>query len=242
VKYFDKLKTNWERFAKNDPLCSILTDENKKDSHWDIDDFFETGIVEIKDVMELIEANGISMKYEQAVDFGCGVGRLTQAMSSYFGKVFGIDISQQMINKANDLNKSENCSFCVVDNPNFQSIDDSQIDFIYSNITLQHIRPNSVFEYLDEFKRILKNGGLLVFQMPDKYHNDLFGYFRENIFIYNLYLNVKYLGKAKMETYCVRKGKIIRFMSSLGFELKLAKMNQNAGPKWKSYTYYFIKK
>ena len=45
-----------------------------------------------------------------------------------------------------------------------------------------------------------------------------------------------------METYCIRKEKIIEFMRNLGFESKLIEENQNAGPKWKSYTYFFIKK
>ena len=41
-----------------------------------------------------------------------------------------------------------------------------RFDFIYSNIVLQHIPREAQFGYVREFGRILKPGGIAVFQTP----------------------------------------------------------------------------
>ena len=38
-----------------------------------------------------------------ALDFGCGVGRLSQALTKYFEQVAGVDISHTMIAKAKEV-------------------------------------------------------------------------------------------------------------------------------------------
>jgi SAM-dependent methyltransferase len=43
---------------------------------------------------------------------------------------------------------------------------DDFFDFIYTNIVLQHMRPEYSKAYLKEFLRVLSPGGLLVFQLP----------------------------------------------------------------------------
>ena len=46
------------------------------------------------------------------------------------------------------------------------SIESSSVDFIYSRLVLQHMRPRFIRRYLAEFVRILKPGGVLLFQLP----------------------------------------------------------------------------
>ncbi len=45
------------------------------------------------------------MTFGKALDFGCGVGRLTQALADYFNEVAGVDVSPTMVNKALEYNK-----------------------------------------------------------------------------------------------------------------------------------------
>ena len=40
-------------------------------------------------------------------------------------------------------------------------------DFLYSSITLQHMPPELIRGYLAEFVRVLRRGGVLMFQLPE---------------------------------------------------------------------------
>lgn len=49
---------------------------------------------------------------KKALDFGCGMGRLTQALTKYFEEVYGIDIAPSMIKLTEKYNRYDNkCKF-----------------------------------------------------------------------------------------------------------------------------------
>ena len=62
-------------------------------SPWDAKDFFQTGVTEIDRVMEYAATLPVSFARHRALDFGCGIGRLTQALASHFSEVHGVDIA-----------------------------------------------------------------------------------------------------------------------------------------------------
>jgi hypothetical protein len=72
-----ELKRNWDMFGATDPLWSIYTAPGKEGNRWDPAEFFETGELEIAGVMDRVEALDIDLAGGSALDFGCGVGRLT---------------------------------------------------------------------------------------------------------------------------------------------------------------------
>ncbi len=80
MENFEKLQNTWDGFGKIDPLWAILTQPDKRNNKWDINEFFKTGEEEITQVMEYINSLHISLSRNKALDFGCGVGRLTQAL------------------------------------------------------------------------------------------------------------------------------------------------------------------
>ena len=163
----DKLKDDWEYLAERDALWAILTDGTKAGCKWDVDEFMATGEVEINTVLSHLAAIGCTPNFHgAALDFGCGVGRLTQPLARHFASCVGIDISQQMIQKAESLNQYKHCRYIA--NPNAQlPLEDASFSFIYSNIVLQHVPPRFSVEYLREFVRILAPGGILVFGVQD---------------------------------------------------------------------------
>ncbi len=157
-------KQDWEELGRLNPLWSILVYREK----WDIEEFFLTGEQEIQAVMECAMRLGYPKTHETVLDFGCGVGRLTRALSRYFPQCYGVDISESMIAKAKELNQLvTECMFVLNYEPHLRIFSDSSFDMIYTNIVLQHIPDARIIKaYIAEFIRLLKTDGLLVFQLP----------------------------------------------------------------------------
>lgn len=132
---------------------------------WSLDAFFATGEAEISAVFDKPEAK--PAKYDAALDFGCGVGRLTRALARRFERCYGIDTSHEMIEQARRLNADVgNCSFDVATLAGF---DHGSIDFVYSAFVLQHLRSEREIEKLvGEFLRVVAPGGAVVFQLPER--------------------------------------------------------------------------
>ncbi len=161
------VNTNWERHATTDPLWSILTHDENKNSMWNIHKFFETGKDEITEVISYAKKQSLPLNFGSALDFGCGVGRLTQALADYFKEVYGVDVSPAMVNKASEYNKhNDRVSFHLNLKSDLSLFENDTFDFIYSNITLQHMNKRLAKVYIIEMYRTLKPGGLLVFQEP----------------------------------------------------------------------------
>ncbi len=164
-----ELRKNWDALAMSDPLWAILTSPDKRGRRWDHDDFFQTGVNEIAAVMSYIESLGINIKRRRVLDFGCGVGRLTQPLAGYFHQVIGVDISPSMIELAERYNQHpENCSYLVNETDDLRCLDSKSFDFIYSSLTLQHIQTGHSKKYLREFLRVLSRQGLMIFELPSE--------------------------------------------------------------------------
>ena len=204
---------NWDALGKDDPLWVILTDPTKKGGRWDPKDFFATGETEINHLLQELKGKGHAVPKGVALDFGCGVGRLTQALAAHFETVHGIDISPSMIEHANRLNRyPEKVQYHVNGGNRLEAIEDRSVDFIYSNIVLQHIEPRFSKVYVQEFMRVLRPGGLAVFQMiratlPRKL-------FPESLVV--AYRNMKHKGKPYFGMFGVPEKEIIGIIEEGG--------------------------
>ncbi len=161
------VQKTYEVYGKEDPLYAVLSRKDAKDNKWDTDEFFATGRAEIADAMRHLASLGVEVKKGRAMDFGCGVGRLTQALCEEFSEAVGIDISYSMIENAEKYNKfGDRCEFRVNTTDDLAQLDDASFDFVYSNISLQHSPPEASSKYIAEFFRILQPGGVALFQIP----------------------------------------------------------------------------
>jgi ubiquinone/menaquinone biosynthesis C-methylase UbiE len=159
-------RRDWEDLGKLDPFWAVLTDSGKNNT-WDLDEFFRTGERDIAALMERAGQLGHPAERKAALDFGCGVGRLTQALAGYFEQCTGVDIAQSMVAKARELGKRPNCTFVVNTADNLRVFPDRQFDLVCTFIVLQHIGSRAAIKsYIAEFVRVLKPEGLLVFQLP----------------------------------------------------------------------------
>jgi SAM-dependent methyltransferase len=108
-----------------------------------------------------------------ALDFGCGLGRLTQALAEHFEHVIGVDIAPSMIRQARDLNRvGERCEYVVNDAADLRILGERRFDLITSSIVLQHIHPKYSLDYIREFVRLLEPGGLLLFDLTAEQGGD----------------------------------------------------------------------
>jgi SAM-dependent methyltransferase len=163
-----KTKQDWEDLAQLDAVWAINTHPAYRFGQGDMSAFFRKGEIEVAAMMAHAERLGYPRHREAALDFGCGVGRLTRALSSYFQQCYGVDIAQTMVEKARVLNSSySNCTFAVNEGEDLNAIPDAYFDLVYTSIVLQHqATQDAVKRYIGEFLRVLKNDGVLVFQLP----------------------------------------------------------------------------
>ena len=135
------VRQTWENLAQTDPLWAICTDDNKRGGKWNPPEFFATGEAEISKVLAHVAAIGRKPRWEgRALDFGCGVGRLTQALCERFAGCVGVDISATMIRLAQQYNRhGERCVYMLNDAQDLGKYCDGEFAFIYSSIVLQHL-------------------------------------------------------------------------------------------------------
>ena len=163
-----ELQKNWNELGKTDPLWAILTDPSCRGGKWDVERFFATGREEIAEVMQQADALHLPEHRGTALDFGCGVGRLTQALCGWFDRCYGVDIAPSMIDLARQYNRAGlKCEYFVNPHPDLRLFPDDQFDLVHSNIVLQHMRPEYSALYIREFVRVVRPGGLVIFQIPE---------------------------------------------------------------------------
>ncbi len=169
LRFLREAQRSWDRFAQSDPMWAVLSDPAKYGGLWDRDEFFDTGEREIADLWAILAAHKwIPNPLHRALDFGCGVGRLSQALALRVPEVIGVDLSPEMIVQAR--------RYCAKElNIRWLANADSRLPFpndhfslIYSNLTLQHIAPELAHAYIREFLRILMPEGIAVFQVPSR--------------------------------------------------------------------------
>lgn len=154
---------DWEEMASLDPLWAILSAPEKRFGNWDLNEFLRTGEEEIAALMSAASRLGVPRQFRHAIDFGCGIGRLTRAFLPHFSKCHGVDISSRMLEMAVRL--TPECDFRNA--PDLSSFPAGYGDLVYSNLVLQHQPDRShAIALITDMVRVLAPGGLLAFQIP----------------------------------------------------------------------------
>lgn len=161
-------RRDWDEIGRLDALWAILSHPAKRHGRWGVDEFLATGRREIDTMLETARRWKLPKRRGRALDFGCGVGRLTRALAAYFLSVVGVDVSEVMVSRARTLNAdTPSCAFEVMGASGLAGYPDQSFDLIYAWLVLQHIPQRSLIEHqLLDFVRLLADGGLLVFQLP----------------------------------------------------------------------------
>src|ERR1700722_8543946 len=161
-----ELQREWDALGASDPLGT--TDPSARVGRWNPDEFFASGEREISVAMEKLRELGVSFYSGIALDFGCGAGRLTQALARRFQSVYGVDIAPSLIEQAKRLSRSEKCHYLINGRDDLRIFPPEFFDFVYTSTALQYMEPHYSTKYIGEFLRILRPGGVLVFDLPER--------------------------------------------------------------------------
>lgn len=164
-----ELQKNWNEFGKRDPFWAVLTDPRCRNNKWDPAEFFASGESDVQAALDLVGSCGLRISRWRALDFGCAMGRLTQALCNRFSYCCGVDIAPSMIELANDYNNfPERCQYFLNAKDDLTLFPSACFDFVYTRLVLQHIRPPHNRRMIAELVRVLDQGGALVFQIPSE--------------------------------------------------------------------------
>jgi SAM-dependent methyltransferase len=164
------LRAHWERFGTRDPLWAVLTWPGTRYGRWRREDFLASGRSEIDRASSVVgavaEEIGVPAPANRALDFGCGVGRLTQALAEHFAEVDGVDIADSMLATARSWNAhGPRVRYHLNATGDLALFPAGRFDFVYTAHVLQHIEPRFVRRYVAEFLRVLADDGLLLIQL-----------------------------------------------------------------------------
>lgn len=199
-------------------MWAICVDSGRLGNRWTQEEFFETGNTEVSRVIDYVRSLGLTPdSAAAALDFGCGVGRLTRALTRYFHECWGVDISPTMIRLAQEFNQDrEGCHFWLNEGDDLKKFPDESFGFIYSSIVLQHIKRKYAGRYLVELTRVLKAGGIFVFQVPEREKAPVIARLRNRIGFrrrINRLLGRKNLGAFHMAMHCFSEKDIRALLS-----------------------------
>lgn len=163
----EEVRATWERLGDTDPLWAVLTDPGRRNGGWenDIDEFLASGHEDIRQLNQALAAHGLVLG-GKVLDFGCGVGRLSNALAHHVESVTGVDISHSMVERANDMNRNpDRVRFTAYDGHRLP-FPDASFDSAVSLLVLQHSPPEAQIRALLEICRVVRPGGPIVVQIP----------------------------------------------------------------------------
>lgn len=154
----------WEVLAQRDALWATCTSGKRKIT-WDLASFMLTGTREVSWALSHAKAlNVVPNQIDCVVDFGCGPGRLSGALANHAKAVIGVDPSPTMRKLARSHHPGSMFTF----SSELNTVADISVDLVYSTFVLQHLSEFGRRKAMADVVRVLRPGGLFIFQFPHK--------------------------------------------------------------------------
>jgi len=168
----DRSADDWNTLGETEPFFAVLTEDRflrERMSDADSEAFFASGESDITQIFDLID---FAPKF--ALDFGCGVGRLTRALAKRVNRVIGVDAAESMLRIARE--NVPDASFST-------TIPNERFDLIVSLIVFQHIPVKRGEALLDELLNRLDGVAALhfTFRRPGSFFRRLARRIRANV-------------------------------------------------------------
>jgi ubiquinone/menaquinone biosynthesis C-methylase UbiE len=162
---FDQVRRDWTTLGARDPLWAVSVSAGKRGGRWEVDEFLALGRRDVAAARARLADLGLPTTWERVLDFGCGAGRLSQALAEHADEVVGVDVSAPMLDTARALDRSGGrCRFVLNEAPDLHVFPSGSFDLVYSELVLQHLPRRVVADYLAEFVRVLRPGAIALVQ------------------------------------------------------------------------------
>ncbi len=171
------MRRDWDRRARENARHYVVTGQ----SEWSDQEFWESGELTMREDILNDLANicrGRDPKEMAVLEIGCGAGRVTRALAQFFGTVYAVDISREMVARARHavrdfpharIYRNNGKDLSVVRRHWWNRLGIGagvQVDFVFSTMVFQHIPSGEIVEnYVREAHRLLRPGGLFKFQV-----------------------------------------------------------------------------
>jgi SAM-dependent methyltransferase len=155
----------WDERAREDAF--FFVDDRLAYRNPDLERFWRGG-EEALDA--LLGACGLALApTDDAVEIGCGLGRMTRAIAGNARTVRALDVSREMLDRAQELNPAlANVTWLHGDGTSLAPIATASADACVSHVVFQHVPdPQVTLGYVREIGRVLRPGGWAAFQVSN---------------------------------------------------------------------------
>ena len=145
---------DWRELGATQPYWGVLTHPDYRTENLtpaNLEAFYASGDTYVGDIVRRLKVATGRQAAGRALDFGCGAGRLTEAMAAY-ATVTGYDISPGMLTEA----RKRGGKATYVD-----ALPDGPFDWINSFIVFQHIPPERGLALIEDLLTRLAPSGLV---------------------------------------------------------------------------------
>lgn len=149
----------WERLGKTEPYFGVLSAPRfEQPGDTEKREFFERGAQHVEWLSSMFHELGHELAPRRALDFGCGVGRVTIPLARISQEVVGADVSQSVLAEA-QKNAAELSNVQFVGTDDTLSSLNGRFDFVHSYIVFQHIPPARGLRMVQILVDHLEEGG-----------------------------------------------------------------------------------
>lgn len=155
----------WRKLGAEDPYWGVLTEPRyhaERLTPESLDEFFRSGELHLSEVLSTIRRARPGFQPARALDFGCGVGRVTAAMSRELEAVVGVDVSDGMLEEA----RKNIAARGRPDRVTLAHQAEGKFDFAHSYIVLQHMPAKAGLAAMRAMVNNLNPGGVALLHFP----------------------------------------------------------------------------
>jgi SAM-dependent methyltransferase len=161
------MRRYWDERARENAVFYVDTSISYDDP--DLDRFLAVGHEVVR--IALLDAPVQPPERNVAVELGSGLGRNCAALADHFERVIGVDISKEMIERANGLVASPKITFELGNGEDLQPVTTASADFVLSFTVFQHMPSyDLVASNIADVARVLRPGGIAALQWNNLPH------------------------------------------------------------------------
>lgn len=164
----ESIQQFWEQKARENPYWYVSSYGPYHQRN--MAEFWASGLSIWQDIKTRIayEPN----KTDRVVEIGCGVGRLSRAISKEVGQIEAFDISRQMLEIAKQAELA-NVNFRHSNGEDLRPLADTSADLVLAYCIFQHLPSTEVLrKYLGEMARVAKPGSRCAFTLTPRTWRD----------------------------------------------------------------------